>query len=352
MSRVLVIGGGVAGCAAGIFLAKAGLDVVVVERRKAPPPGNLPKLGESLPPEARTLLEDLGVWPAFLEGGHLPCHSHRSYWGSERATYRDFLNHPLGHGWHLDRWGFDQMLAAHCEARGARILRGFEIARMEKLAQGWFLNGCEHFDFVIDASGRRSKFARSQGVKRLLLDHQLALIAFLESSDGLDDSASLTESTEDGWWYSAAIPGNRVATVFLGRPDEFQRRQWRGTHGWWAHLSGARQTFARFHEDGFQLLSPPRFVSAESSLLESMVGKDWLAVGDAAMSYDPIASHGIMMGMVSARDAALAITSHFSGDRMALAKYHGTLSQAFFQYAHLREALYAQSVQPPSPVIP
>jgi len=344
MGRVLIIGGGIAGCSAATMLASVpGIEVVVFERTNHVGSPATPKYGESLPPDARHLLKQLGVWDEFQTSGHLPCHYHKSYWGTEVPSFRDFMSHPLGHGWHLDRVAFEKTLEQRCRSLGVSIHYGASVEKVERRGSAWSVNGNEEFDFVIDASGRSSWFAKKQGAQRMIDERQLALIAFLEGDVGLEDSSSLTESTEDGWWYSAAIPGNRVATVFVGKPDSLQRKQWNSEEGWWRLLAGAPHTERRLSEGAFSLMSDPRFVSAESSILSSVAGEGWMAIGDAAISYDPIASHGIMMAMVSARDASGAVASHFREGRMGgLAGYEQKLRVAFRHYVTIRKSLYAQ----------
>ena len=110
--RVLVVGAGPAGASAAIFLAAQGFEVQAIDRRDSlrAEPGALPKIGESLPPDAKTLLGQLGVWEAFESGPHLRCTGNKSYWGSGEVRYHDFLTHPLGHGWHVDRIVFERQL--------------------------------------------------------------------------------------------------------------------------------------------------------------------------------------------------------------------------------------------------
>src|SRR5213080_892196 len=95
---VVVIGGGPAGCACAMTLARNDVPTVLVDRSD----GEVMKIGETLPPSARATLEGLGLWGDFLAGGHLPCYSNRSAWGSARVQTRDFIFDPFGPGWHLD----------------------------------------------------------------------------------------------------------------------------------------------------------------------------------------------------------------------------------------------------------
>lgn len=82
-------------------------------------------------------------------------------------------------------------------------------------------------------------------------------------------------------------------------------------------------------------------VNADGSILDKVCGKNWLAVGDAAMTYDPIASHGLMMSMVSARDAAQAIIARSQGQQTAFEQYAQRLYQSFMEYSNLRQGFYA-----------
>ena len=91
---VLVVGLGPAGASAAIFLAQLGLDVVAIDRK----PKTGLQIGESLPPDAKKVLEQLGVWAAFEAADHEKCYGNQSYWHSDTAHYHDFLQHPAGHG--------------------------------------------------------------------------------------------------------------------------------------------------------------------------------------------------------------------------------------------------------------
>src|SRR6185436_14131213 len=62
---VVVFGGGPAGAAATLAMAQKGLSVALFCK-----PRNTPHIGETVPPEIIRPLTRLGLWEAFLAGGH------------------------------------------------------------------------------------------------------------------------------------------------------------------------------------------------------------------------------------------------------------------------------------------
>ncbi|MEM1319947.1 MAG: FAD-dependent monooxygenase [Bacteroidota bacterium] len=348
MKTILIIGAGPAGSASAIFLANRGFELTLVDRNPLRANADVLKIGESLPPSSVALLKQLGVWEEFDRAGHLRCYGNKSYWGSDEVGYTDFIAQPPGYGWHIDRWGFEQMLLRKAQDLGARIEEQVKLKELQYEEARWRVEWANaegqleqrSFDFVIDASGRNSWLARRQGINRLCEDSQLALVTFLTSTDETPDGSSLIETTAQGWWYSANIPGQRMATAFLCKPDKVQRNYWLTEKGWRALLSEAKHTLARIEQGAFEWLQPPRFVSAESGMLESTFGPGWVAVGDAALSYDPIASHGIMMALVSARDAAEAIAASMQGSDSAFEDYDQRLTAAFYHYTEQRSRFY------------
>ena len=346
---ILVIGAGTAGTAAAIFLRQKGLAVVLADRLPKPAANAAPRVGESLPPDGRSLLQELGLWEAFEAGPHLPCYGNKSYWHSSTPQYHDFLQNPAGHGWHLDRTAFDRMLLDNAIALGADYRPETNIQALKQTETGWHVrlqNAQGELEelqaaICIDASGRNHWLARQLGVERYYEDDQLALVTFYTTRPEFDDSVSLTETTDRGWWYSALIPGNRMATAFFCHPDKTERKAWLQPEALPELLAQAPHTRERLQQAEARGLHAPRFVSADSGILESLAGQHWLAIGDAAFSYDPIASHGIMMAMVTARDAAQAIEQRLNGQHDAFEHYNALFWHAFQRYAQQRQQFYA-----------
>ena len=62
----------------------------------------------------------------------------------------------------------------------------------------------------------------------------------------------------------------------------------------------------------------PRVMSATSPCIESGAGPGRLAVGDAAITMDPLSSQGVMWALESGLAGAEAVSAHLRGNTTAL----------------------------------
>src|SRR5205807_1768338 len=139
------------------------------------------RIGESVPPDSRIVLEKLGVWEDFQKENHEPCLGSCSSWGSDALGYNDFLFNPLGNGWHLDRRRFDAFLAREVAQHGSVLSTGTRFDGCHAGEAGFLLRLRSEDGrirmvtarCVVDATGLRSSFARTMGARRLFLDQLL-----------------------------------------------------------------------------------------------------------------------------------------------------------------------------------
>jgi 2-polyprenyl-6-methoxyphenol hydroxylase-like FAD-dependent oxidoreductase len=339
---VAIFGGGPSGASTAIFLAQSGFSVSIVTLKAR----EGKRIGESLPPQSSIVLKQLGLWEVFLKDGHLPCHGNKSVWGGSELAHQDFIRNPYGHGWHIDRTMFERRLLERVRASGGRIIQRDLPPRLSYRRGSWTLNFESPAEsirtrFLVDATGRARWLARSQGARFVFEDRQVALIAFLRPTHcRLDDSTSLVEATKDGWWYSAAIPDGGLAAAFMTDPDLHILKEIVSRTGWMKLMSDAPETAARILRHNYELAMEPCVIPANSGRLDRVCGEAWLAVGDAAISLDPLAAHGLTIAMTSGRDAAEVIRRQLGGDRSGLTAYAALMVGVYEYYRSMRWQYY------------
>ena len=343
---VAVIGGGPAGAATALSLRThaPALSITLVERSNY---GAL-RIGETLPPTVRPLLEHLGVWPAFEKEGHVPAYGTRAAWGSDDLFENEFIFHPALQGWHLDRARFDALLAGEAARNGVNVIRGAKLEQSVRVSGSrWNLtlranDGPLLIDarFVVDATGQRASFAKQQGVQKILLDQLIGVFRFFEFELGraLADTYTLVEPWKDGWWYSALVPGNKLAVACMTDADIARQHNLNSDAAWFEMIATTRYTKERIAEakPSGPLSTHPAF----SHRLERVTGDGWVAVGDAASTFDPLSSLGIQKGLRLGIMASYAIGDWFAGLSEGLEKYETMVAWEFESYLTTRSEYY------------
>jgi flavin-dependent dehydrogenase len=345
---VAVLGGGPAGAGLALaLLAHTRLSVTLVERTTH----DGPRIGETLPPDVRLPLVKLGVWDGFMRDGHLPSRGTASSWGSATVGYHDTLMSPWGPAWHLDRARFDASLCAQAAARGGTVRTATTLAGYEALGrEGYRLHLTHPVEglstlrarFVVDATGWKAVFATAQGARRRIVDRCFALYGDFRLRAGASFSTqALVEACPEGWWYSALLPGGRVVAALMGDWESLRGVRPRAPEAWLSLLARTSATRERLDACDFTG-EPPRAVPAPVGLLDRPYGEHWMAVGDAACTYDPLSSQGISKALGSSLLAAKALEQHLRGTPGVLGAYATQVRQGFVEHLGTRAHYYRQ----------
>lgn len=350
---VAIVGAGPAGSALAIRLADAGVSVVLFEEGRF----DRPRVGESLTPSTRPLLDDLGVWDAFLGTNPIPSWGTRSIWSDPTADAEahSHLSNPYGQGWHVDRRAFDEALALAAAGRGAELRCGTRVSAAAHHDDRWRLDlgteaGGDDAEqitarVVIDATGRSGRFARVLGARRLVFDHLVAVGRVWHDVDSVDHCV-LVEAVPEGWWYSAPLPGRSQITLLMTDADVCRAKRLTDEEAWLEALGRTRETKPRVV--GATADGPIRSNAACSGRTVRSDSRPWLSVGDAALAVDPLTGSGVSRALRTAEVAAgtvLDVLARSDGDRAGMATsietYEHDRNRACQHYLHERLAFYA-----------
>ncbi|MDQ2774929.1 MAG: tryptophan 7-halogenase [Acidobacteriota bacterium] len=337
-----ITGGGPAGSAAAMCLARLGWRVAIFEATALEE--NHP--GETLPPEINPILRELGLWQSFQAQEPVESPGIISAWVGLDPQETDFACNPYGPGWHIDRRRFDRMLFDAAEQEGASV---FLSERVEIARQG-IGSLIKRPDrpalfarFAIDASGRNGM--RIDGSRDRIVDDLLLVTIVQISFCDLRrrDLRTLVEATPSGWWYSACLPGNRLIAMFFTGRESYRR----GDAFIQEQLFEAPLTCGRIHQPG-NTQTRTTVVPVTSSRRLRITGEGWLSVGDSACSFDPLSGRGIFKALRHGAAAAKAASAAMRGEATALDRYAEMVRQEFDTYILQKELFYASQLRWPN----
>jgi flavin-dependent dehydrogenase len=331
---VAVIGNGPAGSTVALMLAKSGISVSLISlsscRKKL--------FGETVHPNIKYLLVHLGVWKDFLNDEHLQSPGNLSAWGDAQITENNFIFHPNSYGWHLDRSKFNLMLLNAVEKAGVYHFNS-KISSIHKHYDRRFsiilkdqsneMSNLISADFIVDATGRASWFSRRQGIQKNVFDTLCGYVCFLSSrTEGDSDAMTLIESAPDGWWYSALLPKYTRVVAFFSDSNLSVARSAKASAGWKKMMHNTEYIKLNIDKYNYHIVSGPH------------IGDNWLAVGDAAATYDPISSRGIITAINDGINASDSIVKRLNGNNQSLEYYNEKMITTFNNYLKKRTYYY------------
>jgi hypothetical protein len=155
------------------------------------------------------------------------------------------------------------------------------------------------------------------------------------------DGRTLVEASNDGWWYSALLPsGDRILT-YLTDLDLIDHQVLRRSDSFWSRLRATRMLSTLCARHGYRPVGPTRTTDASTGRLEFCARADWPAVGDAALSFDPLSSQGITTALHTGIRGARAIDAALNGVRDTVGEYGNHLTAIHAAYLQHRWGFYS-----------
>ncbi len=351
---MLVIGGGPSGCAAAYWLASAGHEVTLVERKRFP---REKTCGDGLTPRSVKQLEEMGLTDDLASAGHrfdgLRAH------GFGRTLEMAWPSHPdlPGYGYVITRKDLDALVAERAVKAGATVWERAEA--MEPIVESGLVRGARvmrkdepgeapvevRAQYVIVADGANSRFGRALGTSRKR-NYPLGM-----AIRGYYDSPRHDEPWIDSWLdirdkqgnvlpgYGWIFPvGDGRVNVGIGLLSTFN--QWKAVNT--THLMA---DFVEFAPESWDLrpetcCGPPTGGRLPMGLsVGPHSGPTYLVVGDAGGTINPFNGEGIAYAYETGRMAAEALhVALASGDGAALASYEQRLADTYGLYYKVARA--------------
>lgn len=337
---VVVVGGGPAGAAVAIGLARRGRDVLLLERA---PAWRWRACGVFTSPATVAALYRLGVAGDEMEAiaRRIPAMRVETRAGTRvRLTYGDdgLVGDESGGGGSagggpvgLDRSRLDPHLLDLARRSGVEVRLGATVRAVRDgiatLAGGDVVRA----RVVVGADGLRSVVARDAGVtRRPSLGDRAALTFHVADTAPAAIRDARMVVFGGGYVGLAPVPGGRVNVGIVlagGRSLAWLRA--RGAE------TVARAVMARVplaDDDPVDWADPAICDAVEGAApvgarVSRRSGSDWLLVGDAAGFLDPFTGEGLHRALRSAALAVAAVDRHLAGDRRALAGYDRSLAR-------------------------
>ena len=356
---VLVVGGGPSGAACAYWLAEAGHDVVLVERKHYP---REKTCGDGLTPRSVRQLTDMGL------GDDLARH-HR-FDGLRSVAFGRTLelrwpDHPSlpDHGYVITRADLDALVARRAEKTGAAVLEGREA--VAPLVERGLVRGAVVRDkdtgaateltarYIVVADGANSRFGRALGTAR---DRGyplgMAIRGYFESprhdEPWIESHLDIRDQAGNvlpgyGWIFPL---GDGRVNVGVGLLSTFN--QWKAVNTsrvMEAFVAGAPESWG---------LSPDTSCGAPTGGRLPMglsvgphAGPTYLVVGDAAGAINPFNGEGIAYAYETGRMAAEAVHEALvTGNGLALQDYDVRLAETYGLYFKVARAFVRIIGQP------
>jgi 2-polyprenyl-6-methoxyphenol hydroxylase-like FAD-dependent oxidoreductase len=321
---IAIVGDGIAAQISVLALQQQGLRTVLIRNQQEP---RYPSWPESIDANGIDLLSELVDTHELLNKCQYPLEVKHSCWGNDllitklnqRLNQTRQLTHLVNKQRLLEYLGGEVMKASLVEAGPVCSARSSDGAVILQTASGAEII-C---DATIFAWGKEPILQElSQAIATDALHGRHWILKNPSCTDIDIEAFSIVEACCAGWWYGVRLPNNSMSLLFM-TDSEQQHAQEKPLDFLVKNLNHTLHLKGFIHGHGLSQISASnqfnhfcRHRTTFSASFSSQLGPFWFAVGDAAISLDPLSAFGLTSAIWSAIQAARRMKQCFQGEAM------------------------------------
>ena len=335
---VVIVGGGPAGSASSMFLARQGIKSVIVEQERFP----RYHIGESLTGGGGQVLRELGLADEMYRRKY-PCKQGVKVYGHSKAgswfvpvTGRDadWKLFPWD-TWQVRRSDFDKMMLDEAVNRGATLVPGKALKPI--VQNGGTIKGVQirpadsettmdiEADVLMDCSGQATWLANLGGFTgpKYLGSYDKQIAIFSQVVNTIRDNGTTRDQHKDNtvilyaskYHWAWFIPlDDEVVSVGIVVPSAYFLEKKESLHDFYVRELHQIHPELKRRVPEIKLVESVHVIPNYSFQVKRFCGKGFICVGDAHRFVDPIFSFGVTMAMWESQLAAPRVKAYLNGE--------------------------------------
>ncbi|WP_281233245.1 flavin-dependent monooxygenase QhpG [Flavobacterium gelatinilyticum] len=296
---VFILGAGPAGLCAAIRLLDMGYSVGLLEQEVFP----RPQIGESLSPGIRNIFDYLNASPILDNSEYLENTGAKVIWESREEIYN--RSGQQNGGIIVDRSRLDQELLKFSVSKDLYVIQPGKLLHSKKSEDVWHLEIAHNSEevtakakVVLDARGRKGTLLSD---RLSIAPPAVAVWTHIENNSIYNEA--FIEAVDNGWLWGSPICGKRYRIMAFTDPAALKTNKDR--HLW--NLMQKTQLFA-------SLTGKLKNISIETCSVTSFVNQlpwhnQFIKIGEAAFTLDPLSSTGVEKAMRFSLQTAIAVNT-------------------------------------------
>ncbi len=309
----IVLGGGISGAVAARRLAEFGLHVCLLHQDEA----RAQRAVEFVATGALAIVERLGIGDCIASARHARPVGTSIRWAGEVTE----LDASAASSLIVDRAALRTALLDKARQCGVEVRRGSPVRQLERRRGGW-LAETEPSDGPERIEARLAVFAGGRhglrcGRRQRMSPATVAVTG--RFSRPAASAKTCVEAALDAWYWAAPLAEGGIQVTAFAAPDHpMLSGKCRLEQGFRGLVAASRLLG---HLADAPLARALTACDASRTIVQPSIGNDFVAVGDAAFTIDPLSSQGMIKAVVSAEQGAVAANTILRHpDRIGAAK--------------------------------